>query len=27
VTRSGGTRANEEMRQAGACFDTTVGVQ
>jgi len=27
VTPSGGTRANEEMRQAGACFDTTVGVQ
>jgi nicotinamidase/pyrazinamidase len=27
VTRSSGTRANEEMRQAGACVDTTVGVQ
>jgi len=27
VTRAGGERANEEMRQAGACFHTTVGVQ
>jgi nicotinamidase/pyrazinamidase len=26
VTRAGGERANEEMRQAGACFDTTVSV-
>jgi nicotinamidase/pyrazinamidase len=26
VTRSSGERANEEMRQAGACFDTTGGV-
>jgi nicotinamidase/pyrazinamidase len=26
VSRSGGERANEEMRQAGACFDTTGGV-
>jgi nicotinamidase/pyrazinamidase len=27
VTRSGAERANEEMRQAGACFDTTVGMR
>lgn len=27
VTPSGGARANEEMRRAGACVDTTVGVQ
>jgi nicotinamidase/pyrazinamidase len=27
VTRSGGERANEEMCQAGACFDTTVGMR
>ena len=26
VTRAGGERANEEMRQAGACFDTTAGL-
>jgi nicotinamidase/pyrazinamidase len=25
VTRDGGERANEEMRQAGACFETTAG--
>ena len=26
VTREGGERANEEMRQAGVCFETTSGM-
>jgi nicotinamidase-related amidase len=26
VTRAGGQRANDEMRQAGACFETTSGM-